>query len=91
MSFTSQRAVRYLVDKFQYSLLIGCIKTAAVLKCQRFGDSENEERELRVSKRQRLGVHDDEEVQSLDEYEGKGEGEDVGYVPFPFLAPPTPT
>ncbi len=92
MSFSSQRAVRYLVDQFQYSLLIGCIKTAAMLKRQRFKDSESEEREPRVSKRQCLGVHDDEEGQSLDEYEeeGEGEGEDVRYVPLPFVAPPPP-
>ncbi len=90
MSFSSQKAVRYLVDQFQYSLLIGCIKTAAVLKRQQFEDSESEEREPKVSKRQRLGVYNDEERQSLDEYEGEGEGEDVGYVLLPFVAPPSP-
>ncbi len=90
MSFSSQRAVRYLVDQFQYSLLIGCIKTAAMLKCQRFEDGESEKRKPRASKRQRLGVHDDEEGQSLDKYKGEGEGEDVGYVPLPFVAPPLP-
>ncbi len=90
MSFSSQRVVRYLVDQFQYSLLIRCIKTAAVLKRQQFEDSESEEREPRISKCQRLGVHDDEEGQSLDEYEGEGEGEDVGYVPLPFVTPPSP-
>ncbi len=90
MSFSSQRAVRYLVDQFQYSLLIRCIKTAAVLKRQRFKDSESEERKPRVSKCQRLGVHDDEEGQSLDKYEGEDEGEDVGYVLLSFVAPPPP-
>ncbi len=61
-----------------------------MLKRQRFEDSESEEKESRVSKRQRLGVHDNEEGQSLDEYESEGEGEDVGYVPLPFVAPPPP-
>ncbi len=88
MSFSSQRALRYLVDQFQYCLLIGCIKTAAVLKCQRFEDSKSKEIEPRVSKRQHVGVHDNEERLSLDEYEG--EGEDVRYVPLPFVAPPSP-
>ncbi len=88
MSFSSQIAVRYLVDQIQYCLLIGCIKMAALLKRQQFEDSKSEETEPRVSKRQRMSVHDDEEGLSLDEYEG--EGEDVGYVPLPFVAPPSP-
>ncbi len=50
MSFSTQRAVHYLVDQFQYCLLIGYIKTVAVLKCQQFEDSKNEKMELRVSK-----------------------------------------
>ncbi len=44
--------------------------------------------EPRVSKRQCVGVYDDEEGLSLDKYEG--EGEDVGYVPLPFVALPPP-
>ncbi len=35
-------------------------------------------------------MHDDEEGQSLDEYEGEGEGENVGYIFLPFVAPPPP-
>ncbi len=35
-----------------------------------------------------MGVYDDEEGLSLDEYEGKGG--DVGYVPLPFIASPPP-
>ncbi len=74
MGFCSQRAVRYLIDQFQYCLLIGCIKTAAVLKRQRFEDSESDETEPRVSKRQRVDVYDNEEGQGLDKYESEGEG-----------------
>ncbi len=60
----------------------------AVLKRQRFEDNKSEETEPRVSKRQRVGMHDDEKGLSLDKYED--EGEDVGYVPLPFVAPPPP-
>ncbi len=35
-----------------------------------------------------MSVYNDEEELSLDEYED--EGEDVGYVPLPFVAPPPP-
>ncbi len=61
-----------------------------MLKRQQFEDSESEERKSRVSKRQRLGMHNDEERQSLDEYEGENEGEDIGYIPLPFVAPLPP-
>ncbi len=44
--------------------------------------------EPRVLKRQRLDARDDEEGDGLDEFEGEGEGEDIGYVPLPFVAPP---
>ncbi len=33
-----------------------------------------------------MGVHDNEEGQSLDEYEVKGEGEDIRYILLPFVA-----
>ncbi len=42
----------------------------------------------RSSKRQRLDSCDDEEGEGLDEFEGESEGEDIGYVPLPFVAPP---
>ncbi len=51
MNFSNKRAVRYFIDQFQYCLLIGYIKTTAVLKSQRFEDSESEETEPKVSKR----------------------------------------
>ncbi len=35
-------------------------------------------------------MYENEEGQSLDKYESEGEGEDVGYVPFPFVTPPPP-
>ncbi len=83
MSFSSQRAVHYLVDQFQYCLLIRCIKTVTVLKRQQFQYSKSEETEPRVSKRQRVGVHNNEEGLSLDEYED--EKEDIRYVSLPFV------
>ncbi len=64
------------------------MKTAAVLKRQRFEDSGSDVTELRGSKRQRLDVHDDEEGEGLDEIESEGEREDIGYVPLTFIAPP---
>ncbi len=63
---------------------------AVVLKRQRFEDSKSEETEPRVSKRQRIGMHDDEEGQSLDQYKGEGEREDIRYVPLPFVTLPPP-
>ncbi len=39
--------------------------------------------EPRGLKRQRLDARDDEEGEGLDEFEG----EDIGYVPLPFVAP----
>ncbi len=68
-------------------MLIGCIKTAAVLKRQQFKDSGSEETEPRGSKRQRLDVCEDEEGEGLDEFEGEGEKENIGYIPLPFVAP----
>ena len=90
MSFSSQRIVRYLVNQFQYCLLIGFIQIAAVLNRQQFKDSESEETEPRVLKRQRVGVHDNEKKQNLDEYEDEDERKDIGYVPLPFIAPLPP-
>ncbi len=87
MSFSSQKAVHYFVNQF-HCLLIKYIKMAAMLKRQQFEDSKSEETEPRVSKCQHVGIHDDEEEQSLDKYEG--EKEDVRYVPLPFIAPPPP-
>ncbi len=44
--------------------------------------------EPRGLKHQRLDACDDEEGEGLDEFEGEGEGEDIGYIPLPFVAPP---
>lgn len=63
MSFASERAVRCLGDQFQYCWLTGCIKTPAVLKRQRFEDSESDATEPRASKRPRVDEHDNEEGQ----------------------------
>ena len=60
MSFSSQKAVRYLVDQFQYCLLIGYIKMVVVLKHQQLKDNESEETKPKVSKCQRVGVNDNE-------------------------------
>lgn len=86
MSFSSKRVVDYLVNQFHYYLLIRYIKTLAVLKHQQFKDSESDKTESSVSKRQRLDVHDDEEGQGLDKYEGEDEGK--RYVSVPFITPP---
>ncbi len=42
--------------------------------------------EPRGLKRQRLDAREDEEGEGLDEFEGEGEGKDIGYVPLPFVA-----
>ncbi len=35
-----------------------------------------------------MDARDDDEGEGLDEFEGEGEVEDIGYVPLPFVAPP---
>ena len=85
MSFSSKRVVCYLVNQFYYYLLIGYMKTSAVLKRQGFEDSENDETKSSISKRQRLDVYYNEEGQGLDKYESKGK--DKRYVLFSFIAP----
>ena len=90
MSFSSQKAVSYFIDLFQYCLLIGCIKTAVMFKHQQFKDSESEEKKPKVSKHQCMSVDNNKKGQSLDEYEGEDKEEDVGYVLLPYIAPPLP-
>ncbi len=34
-----------------------------------------------------MGIHDNEEGQSLDKYESESEGKDIRYILFPFIAP----
>ena len=89
MSFSSQRDLCYLVNQFHYWLLIRCMKTPALLKCQRFEESESDETEPKGSKRQCLDERDDEKGNSLDEDEAEIEG--ARYVPSPFVPlPPLP-
>lgn len=90
MSFSSQKAVRYLLHQFQYYLLIRSIKTTMVFKRQQFKESKIEEKEPKVSKRKCLDVYDNKKKKSLDKYEGKSEGKDRGYVLFLFVAPLSP-
>ncbi len=63
------------------------MKIVVVLKRQQFKDSGSDITESRDSKRQWLDARDDEEGEGLDEFEGEGEREDIGYVPLPFIAP----
>ena len=63
---------------------------AAMLKRQQLEDSESDETESRGSKCQRLDMHDNEEGETLDEFEGEGEGENTGYVSLPFVTNPPP-
>lgn len=90
MSFSSQRVVRYFVNKFQYYLLIKYIKTVTVLKGQQFEDRESKKMKSRISKRQRVGVYDNEKRQNLDKYEDKSEYKDVNYILFPFVTSLSP-
>ncbi len=64
------------------------MKTTAVLKRQRFEDSESDKTKPRGLKRQRLDMREDEEGEGVDKFEGEGERENIGYVPFLFIAPP---
>lgn len=41
--------------------------------------------ESRVSKRQYVDMYNNKKRQSLDEYKSKSKGEDVRYIPLPFL------
>ena len=51
MSFSNQRTVYYLIDQFSNWLLIVGIKTQAVLKHQRFDNSDDEKTAPVVYKR----------------------------------------
>ncbi len=64
------------------------MKTPAMLKRQRFKDSGSDKTEPRDSKRQWLNAHNDKEGEGLDEFEGEGEGKNIGYILFLFVAPP---
>ena len=82
MSFSSQRAIYYVIDQFNVYLLIVYIKVPAVHKRQRFDDSES--KTIAPRKRQQFNKYDNEEGQALDENESEFEGDK--YVFFPPLA-----
>ena len=77
-----------LTWQFRYWLLIGYMKTPAMLKRQQFEDSGSEETEPRGSKYHRLYAHGDKKEEGLDKFEGKDEGKAIGYVPLSFVASP---
>ena len=86
MSFSSQRAVDYLIDLAIPILVANWLyKTPAMLKCQQFEDNKSDEMESRSSKRQRLDLRDNEKEEGLDKFEDKGKGEGIRYVPLPFV------
>ncbi len=85
MSFFSQRSVCYLIDQFNYWLIIVCIKMLAGLKRQLFDNSNNEKRAPRVYKRSRIDKSNDKK-QDLDKYESEIDG----YVPLPPALPAPP-
>ena len=64
------------------------MKILAVLKYQQFEDNRSDKTKLKDSKCQRLDAYDNKEGENLDKLEGKdkGEGEDIGYTPLPFIA-----
>ena len=94
MSFSSQRNICYLVNQFYGWLLIRCIKTLAMLKRWRFGDSGSDETKTRGSKYQHLDKRDAKKENGLDNKKGngldkdEGEIEDGRYVPPPFVSLP---
>lgn len=67
------------MDQFNVWLLIVCLKKPAVLKRQRFDDSES--KETAPKKRQQFDVRNNKEGQSLDENESKVKGN--RYIPLP--------
>ena len=89
MSFSSQKAVYYLVDLAILVLVANWLyKMLAVLKRQQFKDNESDKMEPSGSKRQQLDLRDDEEEESLNEFNDKDKGEGIGYVPLLFVTPP---
>ena len=70
--------ITFLTWQFRYLLLIGCIKTPAILKYQRVKDSESKETELNDSKHQRLYMRGNKDGEGLNEFKSEGEGEIIG-------------
>ena len=88
MNFFSQRDEYYLIDQFNYWFLMRCMKTPAILKRQRFKDSESNETKSSRSKCQHLNKRDNEKrnVFNKDKDEIKG----ARYIPplfIPLLLP----
>ena len=60
----------------------------AMLKRQRFEDSESKEMEPKGSKRQWLYARGNKEGEDLDGFEDESEEKAIGYVLLPFVALP---
>ena len=89
MSFSSQKAVCYLIDSAIPVLVANWLyKMPAVLKRQQFKDGGSDEMDPRGSKCQRLDLRDNEEEEGLDKFESEGKEKNIGYVPLSFIALP---
>ena len=64
MSFSSQRAIYYLIDQLDICLLIVFIKTPAMCKCWEFDNSKSKETEPK--KHQQFDKCNNQERQGLD-------------------------
>lgn len=84
MSFSSKRAVYYLIDQLHYCLLLRLIKTSVILKHQQFKDGQSDQTKSSVLKRQQLYIYNNKKRQELSKYES--ESDNKRYVFFPFIA-----
>lgn len=82
MSFSSERVIYCLDDQFQYCLLIGYIKTIAVVKRQQFERSESHVTEPKSSKRPFMNTHNNEERQDSEDHQDKS-GRYISLLPYP--------
>ncbi len=80
--------ITLLTWQFRYWLLIEYIKMPMMLNHQRFEDNRSDKTELRNSKCEWLYGFDNEEREGLDVFKAESEEEDIGYIPFPLVAPP---
>lgn len=85
MNFSSKGVVYYLINQFNYYLLIIYIKKPVVLKCQQFEKNENNKTKSNKLKYQQLDMHNNKEGQSLNKYKDKGENKRYIYIYF-FIA-----
>ena len=72
--------------QFGYWLLIGYMKTLAVLKRQQFKNSESDKAKPRDSKYQWFYIYDNKMKKGLDEFQSKDKGKNIQYILFPFIA-----